>query len=212
MSNFFRIFITKNYSNRFIFAFSASMLLGGRKGIRPVKTEWSGAGMVVCLERGAFHAIGWQEGHPACKNWVVGCWHGRLSGARCRLAYGPANATVTRCLLLQWNPDWFYLLVPVHLGSTGQGPLNGCTSFLTELLKKWGTFFWECSMVWYEAVILVVYESYDETKTQISVETCLSLVVNNYPVLSTGACSTDLNCWCYFIISAMQKCQLAVSL
>jgi len=34
--------------------------LGGRKGIRPVK------------------------------NLVVGCWHGYLSGARCRLAYGPA--------------------------------------------------------------------------------------------------------------------------
>jgi len=30
--------------------------------------------------------IGWQEGHPACKNWAVGCWHGYLSGARCRLA------------------------------------------------------------------------------------------------------------------------------
>ena len=31
------------------------MLLGGRqkKGIRPVKTEWWGAGMVICLERGA---------------------------------------------------------------------------------------------------------------------------------------------------------------
>jgi len=27
--------------------------LGSRKGIRPVKTEWWGAGMVVCLERGA---------------------------------------------------------------------------------------------------------------------------------------------------------------
>ena len=27
--------------------------LGGRKGIRPVKTEWRGAGMVICLERGA---------------------------------------------------------------------------------------------------------------------------------------------------------------
>ena len=44
--------------------------LGGRKGIRPVK------------------------------NWVVGCWHGYLSGARCRLAYGPADATATNCLLL----------------------------------------------------------------------------------------------------------------
>jgi len=27
--------------------------LGGRKGTRPVKTEWWGAGMVICLERGA---------------------------------------------------------------------------------------------------------------------------------------------------------------
>ena len=27
--------------------------LGGRKGIRPVKTEWWDAGMVICLERGA---------------------------------------------------------------------------------------------------------------------------------------------------------------
>ena len=27
--------------------------LGGRKGIRPVKTEWRGAGLVICLERDA---------------------------------------------------------------------------------------------------------------------------------------------------------------
>jgi len=27
--------------------------LDGRKGIRPVKTEWWGAGVVICLERGA---------------------------------------------------------------------------------------------------------------------------------------------------------------
>ena len=27
--------------------------LGGRKGIRPVKTEWMGAGLVICLERDA---------------------------------------------------------------------------------------------------------------------------------------------------------------
>jgi len=26
--------------------------LGGRKGIRPVKTEWWGAGVVICLQRG----------------------------------------------------------------------------------------------------------------------------------------------------------------
>jgi len=42
-----------------------------------------------------------EEGHPACKNWVVGCWRGYLSGARCRFTYGPADATATHCLLLQ---------------------------------------------------------------------------------------------------------------
>jgi len=49
--------------------------LGGRKGIQPVKT------------------------------WVVGYCHGYLSGARCRLAYGPADATATHCHLLQYHPD-----------------------------------------------------------------------------------------------------------
>ena len=45
--------------------------------------------------------VGRQEGHPACKKRVVGCWHGYLSGVRCRLAYGPADTTATHCLLLQ---------------------------------------------------------------------------------------------------------------
>jgi len=40
---------------------------------------------------------------------TVGRWCGYLSGARCRLAYGPADATATDCLLVQKNPDWFYL-------------------------------------------------------------------------------------------------------
>jgi len=29
------------------------------------------------------------------KNWVVGCWHGYVSGVMCRFAYGPADATDT---------------------------------------------------------------------------------------------------------------------
>ena len=70
--------------------------LGGRKGIRPVK------------------------------NWVLGCWRGYLSGARCRLAYAqlmPLPLTVscfskTRLVL----PFWYRLtwVVPE------KGPLNGC--------------------------------------------------------------------------------------
>ena len=33
--------------------FDACCWLGGKKGIRPVKTEWWGAGVVICLELGA---------------------------------------------------------------------------------------------------------------------------------------------------------------
>ena len=35
---------------------------------------------------------------PGCKKWVVGCWHGYLFGARCRLAYSPADATAIQSL------------------------------------------------------------------------------------------------------------------
>jgi len=52
--------------------------------------------------------VGRQEGHPACKKLSGGVLACYLSGARCRLAYGPADATATHCLLLQLNPDWFY--------------------------------------------------------------------------------------------------------
>jgi len=45
-------------------------------------------------------SVGRQEGHPACKKQSGGVlvW---LSGARYILAYGPADATATDCLLLQ---------------------------------------------------------------------------------------------------------------
>jgi len=69
---------------------------------------------------------GRQEGHPACKKLSGGvlAW---LSGAQCRLAYGPADATDTHCLLFQSHPDSFY---PSVTGSPGvvpdKGPLNVC--------------------------------------------------------------------------------------
>jgi len=53
----------------------------------------------------AFSALtqlgGWQEGHQACKKLSGEVLGGYLSGASCRLAYGPADATVTHCPLLQ---------------------------------------------------------------------------------------------------------------
>ena len=71
--------------------------------------------------------VGRQEGHPACRKLSGGCWHGYLSGARCRLAYGPAGSTATRCLLISVKSRlvfaFWYRLVRVVLD---KGPLNGC--------------------------------------------------------------------------------------
>ena len=72
---------------------------------------------LICCTTFAFSAltmlVGCQEEHPGCKNWVMGCWCGYLSAARCSLfAYGPADATVSQNphrLLPHLNPDWFYL-------------------------------------------------------------------------------------------------------
>ena len=44
--------------------------------------------------------VGWQEVHRARKK-LSGGLLARLSGVRCRLAYGPADATAAHCLLLQ---------------------------------------------------------------------------------------------------------------
>jgi len=67
-----------------------------------------------------------QEGHPACKKLSGGmlAW---LSGLRCRLAYGLADATATHYLLLQQIHIGFTFLVftfpvPAHPGGPGQIP------------------------------------------------------------------------------------------
>ena len=69
------------------------------------RLSWMRYYLLSVLHNFAFSAltllVGRQEGHPACKKRVVGYWRGYLSGARCRLAYGPADATATHCLLLQ---------------------------------------------------------------------------------------------------------------
>jgi len=54
---------------------------------------------------GAFSAltllVGGRKGIWPAKSWVVGCWHGYVSGSRCRFAYGSDDATATYNLLLQ---------------------------------------------------------------------------------------------------------------
>jgi len=62
--------------------------------------------------------------------------------------YGPADATATHCLLLQYNPDWFTFLVPADPGSPvasfrgGMGGLRTpprivkCKSFALSVSSK----------------------------------------------------------------------------
>ena len=79
------------------YAFSALTLLVGRQeGIRPVKTEWWGAGVVICVERCADLHMAQLMPLPL----TVSCF--------CKIQIG------------------FTFLVPAHLDSLGKGPLNGC--------------------------------------------------------------------------------------
>jgi len=70
--------------------------LGGRKGIRPVKTEWWGTGMVICLERYAdLHMV----------------------------QLMPLPLTVSCFSKIQIG---FTFLVPAHPGSPGKRAVNWC--------------------------------------------------------------------------------------
>ena len=71
--------------------------------------------------------LGDRKGIQPVKNWVVGCRHGYLSGARCRVAYSPADATATHRLFASVKsklvlPLWYWLTRVVP----DKGPLNGC--------------------------------------------------------------------------------------
>jgi len=65
--------------------------------------------------------LGGRKGIWPVKNWVVGCWRGYLSGARCRLAYGPADVTVSCFSKIQIG---FAFLVPTHPGSPRKGAVK----------------------------------------------------------------------------------------
>ena len=81
--------------------------LGGKKGIRPVKSR------------------------------VVGCWCGCLSGARCRLAYGPADATALTVSCFSTIQIGFTFLVPAHLGSPGKRAIKRVCVCVTCLSVHW---------------------------------------------------------------------------
>ena len=82
---------------------------------------------VIKLVHYAFSAltllVGRQEGHPACKNLSGGvlAWLSVWSySCRCRLAYGPADATALTVSCFSKIQIGFTSLLPAHLGSPGK--------------------------------------------------------------------------------------------
>ena len=79
--------------------------------------------MPQCLfHQDAFSAltllVGWQEGHPVCEE-LSGWGAGMVICLERVLAYGPADATATRCLTVKCRPV-FTFLVPAYPGSPGK--------------------------------------------------------------------------------------------
>ena len=92
--------------------------LGGRKGIRPVKTEWWGTGVVICLEGGADLHMAQVMPLPltvSCFRLVLPFWY-RLT--RVVLDEGPLNGRVL--------PKFVFLPLPIQY--TQQGQRNGTVS------------------------------------------------------------------------------------
>ena len=102
--------------------------LGGRKGIQPVKKlEWWGAGVVICLERGAdLHMVSWCHCHSLS-----------LASVKSRLVL----------------PFWYRLtwVVPE------KGPLNGSVCVHTRIWMDLCTAQSLCFYVWLGTITFTMY-------------------------------------------------------
>jgi len=94
--------------------------LGGRKRIWPVKTEWWGAGMVICLERGA-------DLHMAQ---LMPCHSLSLASVKSRLVFtflvpahlrSPGKRAVKRvCVLVNLSFSVCFAAGYIHSGEIGE--------------------------------------------------------------------------------------------
>jgi len=95
-----------------------------------------------------FYTVGWaSERASGCKDWVMRCCCGYLSGARCRLfEYGPVDASASRNphhLLPHLNPDcllpfWYWLTQVVMEKML----LDGCSVVVVVINKRYSNDCW----------------------------------------------------------------------
>ena len=90
------------YVQYFMMMWNGSLRLVSRPSSRIIKIKFFTDYALEIVFSALTLLVGRQEGHPACsKKRRGGCWHGYLSVVMCRLAYGPADAIATHCLLLR---------------------------------------------------------------------------------------------------------------
>ena len=84
------------------------------------------------------------------KNWVVGCWHGYLSAARCRLAYGHSLSLAS---VKSTIPHWFYFSGTAHLGSPGKRAVKRARVYITVACRRFIRT-WNAHQMWLVLVTL----------------------------------------------------------
>jgi len=104
--------------------------------------------------------VGWQEGHLACKNWVVGCWHGVEWGADLYIAQlMPLPFTVSCISKIQIG---FTFLVPAHPGTHGKRAIKWVCVIIIVFITLGVTLcdLWHCkvSLKW-----LFIYDTLEST-------------------------------------------------
>ena len=131
--------------------------LGSRKGNRPVKTEWWGAGVVTCLERGAdLHMV----------------------------QLMPLLLTVSCFSKIQIG---FTFLVPAYPGSPGKRSLNGCECVFLMYVEPWtmasdenGRYCHYCcrhSRIFTVGIILSAFTAIQLTRSTITLLNCWLIVL-----------------------------------
>ena len=90
-----------NTTNVFFKTANSILVISNDNSFRVLFDKTASVYFICCAFSALTLLVGWQGGHPACKKLSGGVLARYLSGARCRLAYGPAGATATHCLLLQ---------------------------------------------------------------------------------------------------------------
>ena len=130
--------------------------------------------------------VGRQEGQPACKKRVVGCWHDYLSGARCRLAYGPADVTATHSLASVKSRFVLFFWYRLTRIVPEKGPLNGSLC-VCVILSHWASTFF-VQVMGMTQYIMQVHLQCQHSKTFYAVSAALCDCTQH----STGCCIAEM--------------------